>query len=212
MLTAGVVTVLATEVWLIWLTSLEIFPDRAGDTDAILVVGELVLGVITEVTGIGDLFIAGVGAFPKEDVDAVLNAGLADVPNTLTVVLGAGVLITIGVGAFVLGRMGLRLLVLFKIGVSLWLEARTGDGASCQLGPTWFKLLRSSFLSLLLLLLLLFKLGPFCSFNSSNELLLVTATECQSSVFIQNNYKQYLYKLYHNIYIFVKENWNLMEY
>lgn len=82
-------------------------------------VGELVLGVITEVTGIGDLFIAGVGAFPKEDVDAVLNAGLADVPNTLTVVLGAEVLITIGVGAFVLGRMGLRLLVLFKIGVSL---------------------------------------------------------------------------------------------
>lgn len=115
------VIVFATGVWLIWLTSLEIFPDRDGETDAILVVGELVLGVITEVTGIGDLFIAGVGAFPKEDVDAVLKAGLAEagVPNTLTVVLGAGVLITIGVGAFVLGRMGLRLLVLFKIGVSL---------------------------------------------------------------------------------------------
>lgn len=86
-----------------------------------LVVGEFVFGVTAEVIGIGDLFMAGVDAVPKEEVDAVLKAGLAEggVPKTPTVVVGAGVLITIGVGGFVLGRIGLRLLVLFRIGVSL---------------------------------------------------------------------------------------------
>lgn len=105
----------------VWLVSLMILPERAGETDAALVVGEFVFDVIVEVTGIDDLFTAVVDAFPKEDVDAVLKAGLAEggVPKTPMVVIGAGVLMTIGEGAFVLGRMGLRLLVLFRIGVSL---------------------------------------------------------------------------------------------
>lgn len=105
----------------VWLVSLMILPERAGETDAALVVGEFVFDVIVEVTGIDDLFTAVVDAFPKEDVDAVLKAGLAEggVPKTPMVVVGAGVLMTIGEGAFVLGRMGLRLLVLFRIGVSL---------------------------------------------------------------------------------------------
>lgn len=122
LLTADVEIVLGTEVWLIWLVSLTILPDKAGDTDATLVVGEFVFEIITEATGgIGDLFTAGVDTFPKEDVDAVLKAGLAEggVPKTPTVVVGAGVLIIIGVGALVLGRIGLRLLVLFRMGVSL---------------------------------------------------------------------------------------------
>lgn len=132
-----------------------------------LVVGDVVFGI-------GDLLTAGVDVFPKEDVDAVLKAGLADggVPKTPTV-LAAGVFTTFGVAVLVLGRMGLRLEVLFRIGVNLWF--RTGDDASCQVVPTWFKLLRSSFFSLLLLLLLLlFRLGSFCNFISSRELLLVT--------------------------------------
>lgn len=121
LLTADVEIVLGTEVWLIWLVSLIILPDKAGDTDATLVVGEFVFEIITEVTGFGDLFTAGVDAFAKDDVDAVLKAGLAEggVPKTPTVVVGAGVLIIIGVGALVLGRIGLRLLVLFRMGVSL---------------------------------------------------------------------------------------------
>lgn len=96
----------------------------AGETDAMLVLGELVFGVITEFIGIGDLFIAGVEAdvFPKEDVEAVLKAGLAadgGVPKAPTLEeTGAGVLITTGVGAFVLGRTGLKLLALRR-GVSL---------------------------------------------------------------------------------------------
>lgn len=87
-----------------------------------LVLGELVLGVITEFIGIGDLFMAGVDVFPKEDVEAVLKAGLAadgGVPKAPTLEeTGAGVLITTGVGAFVLGRTGLKLLALRR-GVSL---------------------------------------------------------------------------------------------
>lgn len=171
--------VFATGVWLIWLASLAMLLDRAEEEDAALVVGEAVFAVVTEFTGIGDLFTADIDIFPKEDVDAVLKAGLAEggVPNTPTAVVGAGVLITIVVVILVLARMGLRLVVLFRIGVSLWFEARTGDGDSFQVGPMWFKLLRSSFLSLLLLLLLLLRLGPFCNFISSNELLLVTVTK-----------------------------------
>lgn len=42
-----------------------------------LVLGELVFGVIVEFIRIGDLFTAGVDVFPKEDVEAVLKAGLA---------------------------------------------------------------------------------------------------------------------------------------
>lgn len=102
-----------------------------------MALGELVFGVITELIEIGDLFMAGVDAFPKEEtVEVVLKAGLADggVPKAPTLEAGAGVLITTGVGAFVLGRTGLRLLAL-RIGVSLWFDARTGD-ESCQLGPT----------------------------------------------------------------------------
>lgn len=74
--------------------------------------------------GIGDLFTAGVDAFPKEDVEAVLKAGLAadggGVPKapTLEETETAGVLMTTGVGAFVLGRTGLKLLAL-RMGVSL---------------------------------------------------------------------------------------------
>lgn len=101
-----------------------------------LALGELVFGVIAELIGIGDLFTAGVDVFPKEDVEAVLKAGLAadgGVPKAPTLE-EAGVLMTIGVGAFVLGRTGLRLLVL-RMGVSLWFDARTGDAESCQLGP-----------------------------------------------------------------------------
>lgn len=71
--------------------------------------------------GIGDLFTAGVDAFPKDDVEAVLKAGLAadgGVPKAPALETGAGVLIMTGVGAFVLGRTGLRLFAL-RIGVSL---------------------------------------------------------------------------------------------
>lgn len=68
-----------------------------------------------------DRFATGVHVFPKEVVDVVLKAGLAEggVPNAPPVEAGAGVLITIEVGAPVLGSMGLRLEALFKIGVSL---------------------------------------------------------------------------------------------
>lgn len=87
-----------------------------------LVLGELVFGVITEFIGIGDLLAAGVDVFPKEDVEAVLKAGLAvegvpKVPIALEET-AAGVLITTEVGAFVLGRTGLKLLALRR-GVSL---------------------------------------------------------------------------------------------
>lgn len=160
----------STAVVEIWLASLAKLPDGAGEAEVMLVVGDVVFGI-------GDLLMAGVDALPKEEVDAVLKAGLADggVPKTPTV-LATGVLITLGVAAFVFGRMGLTLEVLVRIGVNLWFEVGTGDGESCQVVPTWFRLLRSSFLSLLLLLLLLlFKLGSFCSFISSMELLLVTA-------------------------------------
>lgn len=74
-----------------------------------------------EFIGIGDLFMAGVDVFPREDVEAVLKAGLADggVPKAPTLEeTDAGVLITTGVGAFVLGRTGLKLLALRR-GVSL---------------------------------------------------------------------------------------------
>lgn len=96
--------------------------DNAGETDATLALGEFVFGVTTELIGIGDLFTAGVDVFPKEDVEAVLKAGLAadgGVPKAPTLeetVVDA--LITTGVGAFVLGRTGLKLLVL-RTGVSL---------------------------------------------------------------------------------------------
>lgn len=82
-------------------------------------VGDVVFGVNPELTGTGDLFTTGVQAFPKEDMDAVLKAGLAEggVQNTPPVV--AGVLIIVGVGAVILDKMGLRLVVLFRIGVSL---------------------------------------------------------------------------------------------
>lgn len=98
--------------------------DNADETDATLVVGELVFGVIAEFIGMGDLFTADVDVFPKdEDVEAVLKAGLAadggGVPKAPTLEeTGAGVLITTGVAAFVLGRTGLKLLV-FRMGVSL---------------------------------------------------------------------------------------------
>jgi len=162
-----------------WAVSFE--AGNPGEADATLVLGEPVFGVIVEFIGIGDLFTAGVDAFPKEDVEAVLKAGLAadgGVPKAPTLEeTGAGVLMTTGVGAFVLGRTGLKLLAL-RMGVSLWFDARTGDADSCQLGPTWFKL-SSSFLSLLLLLLIL---GPFCSLISSNELLFVTEKDRNRSV------------------------------
>lgn len=88
-------------------------PEGAGEAELTLAVGDVVFGI-------GDLFTAGEDAFPKEDVDAVLKAGLADggVPNTPTLLADAGVLITIGVAVLVLGRMGLMLEVLFRIGVS----------------------------------------------------------------------------------------------
>jgi len=96
--------------------------DNAGETDATLVLGEFVFGVIVELIGIGDLFTAGVDVFPKEDVEAVLKAGLAadgGVPKAPTLEeTDAGALITTGVGTFVLGRTGLKLLVL-RMGVSL---------------------------------------------------------------------------------------------
>ena len=120
-----------------WATSVEM--DNAEETDATLALGELVFGVIAEFIGIGDLFTADVDVFPKEDVEAVLKAGLAadgGVPKAPTPEeTGAGVLIMTGVGAFVLGRTGLKLLALRR-GVSLWFDARTGDADSCQLGPT----------------------------------------------------------------------------
>lgn len=132
--TKAVGTLVAEETWP---TSVEM--DNAEETDATLVLGELVFGVIAELIGIGDLFTADVDVFPKEDVEAVLKAGLAvdgGVPKAPTPEeTGAGVLIITGVGAFVLGRTGLKFLVLRR-GVSLWFDARTGDADSCQLGPT----------------------------------------------------------------------------
>lgn len=159
-------------------TSVATAVDNEEDTDAKLTLGDVLLGVgillTTELlTGIDDLLIAiAVEALPREEVEAVLKAGLAAVGIPNTPMLDAGVLITTGVAVLVLGRTGLKLLALFKIGVSLGLTERIGEAVdSCQLGLTSFKFVISSFLSLLLLL---FKFGPFCNLISSNELLLVT--------------------------------------
>lgn len=165
-------------------TSVATAVDNEEETEAMLTFGDEVFDVATELlSGIVDLLVGtAVEELPREDVEAVLNAGLAavggGVPKTPT--LDAGVLITTGVAVLVLGRTGLRLLTFARTGVSLGSTPRIGEAVdSCQLGLTSFKFVGSSFLSLLLilllLLLLLFRLGPFCNFMSTSELLFVTA-------------------------------------
>lgn len=133
-----------------------------------LAFGELVTDAVIGFTGTGDLLnndddSGGSGAplLNDDDVDAVLNAGLAaDVPNTDALpVVGAGVLITTDDDdeTPVLVKTGLRLQLLFNIGVSLLFVARIGDDDNsccvvCSIACS----------------------EPFCSFISSSELLFVT--------------------------------------
>lgn len=119
-----------------------------------LAFGELVTDAVIGFTGTGDRFKICGAPLLNDDVDAVLNAGLAaDVPNMDVTVVCDGVLMTTDV-IFVRGSTGLKLQLLFKIGVSLLFVARIGDDDSCQTSAVCSE--------------------PFCSFMSSNELLFVT--------------------------------------
>ena len=136
-----------------------------------LALGELVTEAAIGCTGIGDLFKLAVIPLLKEEFEAVLKAGLVpEVPNAEIPVEAAGVLITT-VETFVLGRTGLRLQLLLRIGVSLWFLARIGEEDSFQLMPGLLKFeLRTSFS----FWLLLFKLGPLGTLMSSSEVLFDT--------------------------------------
>lgn len=119
-----------------------------------LAFGELVTDAVIGFTGTGDLFNIGGAPLLSDDVDAVLKAGLAAVVPKIDVpVDGAGVLMTTD-ETLVLGSTGLRLQLLFKIGVSLLFVARIGDEDSFQTSVLCSE--------------------PFCNCMSSSELLFVT--------------------------------------
>lgn len=107
----------------------------------------------------------------RDDVEAVLNAGLpvTDVPKTALEVAGTGVLMATEFELFSLDKTGLRLQLLFRIGVNLGFDGRVSRQLDIE-----FELFFSFSVSELLMLLLFRILGPLCSLMSSNDVLLVT--------------------------------------
>lgn len=128
--------------------------------------------------GMGDL-VEGM-ELPRDDVEAVLKAGLAvgGVPKGPMVEPdGAGV--DIMVGAVDLLRIGVMLLVVLRIGVRRGVD-RDGDCVSRQTTSACVEvkdtLISSSLLLLFWVLLMLLFKAPFWSLRSSRELLVVTET------------------------------------